>query len=157
MNKEVGFYCPVINNTELNQQIIQLLNTLSNKYNTILFNSEYNKIDQDFRKFSVLHCNQAKYFYGILVMFDASSVVIANSFPAPFKKLFVASEIFWHNKSQPATVLDYIVSEDIDIITYNKSIYDLYDICFRSPIANMNNGLVSEEFNNVIDSLFSIK
>lgn len=155
MNNQVGFYLPLISNTPASQNIIAVLNSISSKYNTILFNSQYNFIDRELRKFSVLHCNQSKYFYGALFAFDIDSVSIIRSFPAPKKKIFVTSEIFWKNKTYPAKISQDLILDDIDIMTYDSKIYDIYDICFKKPIINMNNGLTTEDFINVIDSIFS--
>lgn len=157
MNNQIGFYFPLLSNKTLDNSIVEILNNISYKYNTILFNSQYDIIDQSTRKFSVLHCNQAKYFYGILFAFDINSVSVINTFPAPHKKVFVTSEIFWQNKTYPSKVWQDLVLNDIDIIAYDTKVYDLYDICFKKPIFNMNNGLTSEDFLNVIDSILSTK
>jgi hypothetical protein len=155
MNNQIGFYIPLVSNTQLSQQIINVLNNISSKYNTVLFNSQYDFIDQEPRKFSVLHCNQSKYFYGILFAFDINSISIIDHFPAPHKKIFVTSDIFWQNKTYPAKVSHDLIMNNIDVITYNSKAYDLYDICFKKPLINMNNGLTSEDFLNVVDSIFS--
>lgn len=155
MNNQIGFYLPLISNTETSQNLIRILNNLSDKYNTILFNSQYDFIDQEARKFSILHCNQSKYFYGILAAFDIDSVSIIRSFPGPHKKLFVTADIFWQNKSFPAKIAENLIMDDLDIVTYNTRAYDLYDICFKKPAYNMVNGLTSEDFINVVNSLFS--
>lgn len=153
MNNEIGFYCPVISNDKKDQKIIEILNHVSDRYNTILFNSQYNIIDRNTRKFAVLHCNQSKYFYGNLFCFDIDSVSITRNFPAPSNKFFVASEIFWQNKAYPAKIWYDLIMNDMNIITYDKNIYDLYQICFKSPVFNMTNGFSTEEFDNVINSL----
>lgn len=155
MNNQIGFYIPLISNTEMSQSLVRVLNSLSDKYNTILFNSQYDFVDQEARKFSILHCNQSKYFYGTLAAFDIDSVSIIRSFPAPHKKIFVTSDIFWKNKSFPAKIAEDLILGDVDIITYDNKAYDLYDICFKKPVYNMDNGLTSEDFINVVDSIFS--
>jgi hypothetical protein len=155
MNKQIGFYLPLISNTAMSQNVIKVLNDISDQYNTILFNSQYDFIDNELRKFSVLHCNQSKYFYGLLFAFDIESVAVIRSFPAPAKKIFVTSEIFWKNKNHPAKMSQDLIMNDIDIITYSSEAYDIYNICFKKPILNMDNGLVSGDFTNVIDSILS--
>jgi len=157
MNNQIGFYIPLVSNTPLSQGLIKILNDISNKYNTILFNSQYDIIDMVPRKFSVLHCNQSNYFYGILFAFDIDSVSIIHSFPAPNKKVFVTSEIFWQNKTYPAKISQDLLDNEIDIVTYDNKAYDLYDICFKKPIFNMTNGLTSEDFLHVVDSLCSVE
>ena len=157
MNNQIGFYIPLVSNTQLNQSLLKILNDISDNYNTILFNSQYDFIDQTTRKFSVLHCNQSKYFYGILFAFDIDSVSIIHSFPAPNKKVFVTSEIFWKNKTYPAKISQDLLDSEIDIVTYDNKAYDLYDICFKKPIFNMTNGLTSEDFLNVINSLCPVE
>lgn len=155
MNNQVAFYLPLVSNTEASRNLVKILNNISSKYNTILFNSQYDFIDQEPRRFSVLHCNQSKYYYGILFAFDINSLSIIDHFPAPHKKIFVTSDIFWQNKTYPAKVSYDLIMNDIDIVTYDPKIYDLYNICFKKPLINMSNGLTSEDFVNVIDSVFS--
>lgn len=157
MNNQIGFYIPVIHNTEVHNAIIRILNKISEKYNTILFNSQYDAIDVEPRRFGVLHCNQSKYFYGMLFGFDINSISIMEAFPAPYKKIFITSDIFWKNKSYPAKMSQDLMMNNIDIVTLNDRAYDLYNICFKAPVFNMNNGLTSEDFLNVIDSLLSTK
>jgi hypothetical protein len=148
--KTIGFYCPFIHNNQEHQRLADLLNDLSDDFTTVLFNSSYGIINNNIVKYAILHCNQAKYFYGKLFLFDIDSVSIANTFPGPSKKIFIASDIFWENKSMPASVLSNLVSDDIDILTYDKTTYDLYDICLKTPIHNFENGLNNESIKKVI-------
>lgn len=152
MNNEIGFYCPVVSNNTKDNLIISALNKISEKYSTILFNSKYDLIDHQ-RKFAVLHCNQSKYFYGDLFCFDIDSVSIIKTFPGPRNKFFVSSEIFWKNKSYPSKVWLDLIMNDINIITYDQYMYDMYDICFKTPSYLMSNGFSPEEFNDVVDSV----
>lgn len=153
MSNDISFYCPAIHNNDAHNHIRKVLNDLSDSYNTIMFNSQYNAIDQFVRKYTVLHCNQARYFYGTMFVFDIDSVSVTKEFPAPKHKIFVAPDIFWQNKMTPSSAWTSLLPEDMHIITHDQRIYDLYSICFKKPLLNMSNGLSKEEVNNVIQSL----
>lgn len=153
MNNDVGFYCPVVHNTEQYNRIKAVLNGLSEQYNTIMFNSQYNVIDQAAKRYAVLHCNQARYFYGLLFAFDIDSVSVITNFPGPKNKIFVASDIFWQNKMMPSNTWISLLPQDLHIITHNQKIADLYSICFKAPIMNMTDNPSTEEFSDVIKKL----
>lgn len=153
MHSDIGFYCPAIHSTQQHSRIKEILNDLSEQYNTIMFNSQYNSIDQFIRKYTVLHCNQARYFYGLLFAFDIDSVSVITSFPAPKHKIFVSSDIFWQNKMMPSNTWTSLLPDDLHIITHNQKIADLYSICFKAPIMNMTDNLSTEEFSDVIKKL----
>lgn len=153
MSSDIAFYCPIIQNNEEHNRIKQVLNDLSDSYNTIMFNSQYSAIDQFVRKYAVLHCNQARYFYGTIFVFDIDSVSIVKEFPGPKNKLFIASDIFWQNKMTPSVIWNELLLDPIKIITYDKKNYDLYSICFKQPILNMSEGLNSGELKDVIENL----
>jgi hypothetical protein len=152
-NTEIGFYYPFMKGNDQDKLIHNVLNDISKNANTILFNSKYEMITPDKQEYAILHCSQSKYFYGILFGFDIDSISIINTFPGPSKKVFLASDIFWQEKNIPTKVWDSLLTENINIVTYNETIYDLYSICFKEPLYNMKNGLNPEELNYVIQNL----
>lgn len=152
-NTEIGFYYPLMTGTDRDKIIHNTLNDVSNNANTILFNSKYEAVATDIQKYAILHCSQSKYFYGILFGFDIDSISIINTFPGPNKKVFIASDVFWQDKSIPTKVWDSLLTENINVVTHSERIYDLYSICFKEPLYNMKNGFNAEELNYVIQNL----
>lgn len=153
MISQIGFYCPNISNKDFDMNIVGVLNGLSDGYtNTILFNTTFN-IPINHRKFCILPSVGAKYFYGVLFCFDVDSLHIINTFPGPSHKFFVTDNIFWQNKQTPATAWSHLLGSDTSIITLNQKTYDLYDICFKKPKLNMNDGFNLKECKNVLQTI----
>lgn len=150
-NNTIGFYCPIISGNQKDNIICEVLNKLSDNHETILFNSEYHPIGEN-NKFCILHCNQAKYFYGKLLCFDIDSLVIIDTFPGPSQRILVADDIFWQNKNIPFITWNQMIFSNTDIITTNQKTHDLYEICFKKPLYSINN-LDSQELTNVIQKL----
>lgn len=156
MNKQIGFYCPFMDNTDIKTNIRNTLNDISDEYNTIMFNSKYDVLDGSPRKYSILHCNQARYFYGAVLSFDIDAISIVNTFPAPSKKVFIASDIYWQNKNMSASVWSRLIPDEVEVITHDARIYDLYSICFKKPAYNMENGLNGEELKYVLREVLKL-
>jgi hypothetical protein len=153
MNKQIGFYCPHITNSPEHQLIIDVLNGLSTGItNTIMFNTIYEPVANN-RKFCLLPSVGAKYFNGVLFCFDIDSLSVINNFPSPSHKILITDNIFWKNKGIPTSYWTNLLDSNISIITTSQNAYDMYDICFKTPIMNMNNGLNLEECNNVLQRL----
>lgn len=153
MISQIGFYCPTMIANDSCMNIAQVLNGLSDGFiNTILFNTSFNLPMND-RKFCILPSIGAKYFTGVLFCFDVESLHILNSFPSPSHKFFVTDDIFWQNKGNPATILAHLLGADTNVITLNQRAYDLYNICFKTPSANMTNGFNLQECKNVLQTI----
>lgn len=150
--KQIGFYCPRINNTTKDIQIINVLNGLSSKgNNTIMFNTVFDtSINNDF---CILPSVGAKYFYGILFCFDIESLKIIRNFPGPSNKFFVTDNIFWQNKKAPASIWYDLLDSNTNIITLNQKTYDLYSICFKQPLINMQNEFNLKECEDVLQTI----
>lgn len=153
MISQIGFYCPKITKQESHINIVNVLNELSDGYtNTILFNTSF-ELPIANRKFCILPSLGAKYFYGVLFCFDIDSLNLINSFPGPSHKFLVTDDIFWQNKQTPATLWSQILDSQTSIITLNQKTYDLYDICFKTPTLNMNNGFNLQECKDVLQTI----
>lgn len=153
MVKQIGFYCPHISNTPYHRSIVEVLNGLSDQFtNTIMFNTIYEQIENN-RKFCLLPSVNARYFYGMLFCFDADSLWVVSTFPGPSKKIFITDDIIWQNKYLPSHLWTNLLESATQIITLNKKAYDLYSICFKNPILNMENGFNLLECKNAIQNL----
>jgi hypothetical protein len=148
---DIGFYLNIADESDKVNRIIDTLNNISDKHpydNVILFNGEYNRIDIN-KKFPILHLNQAKYFRGILVVFDVSSAMITRSFPAPRHQILYVDEMFWsRDRTIPATFWGEIFDNDnISLLASNQEIYDVLSICWKQPKAIITNIAAQEIYN----------
>lgn len=154
---DIGFYLlNVQNNNETHRQILSCINNLCARYpyaNIILFNDQFNAIDID-HKYYVLHINQAKYFNGILFVFDAKSAMITQTFPCPKYQVLYCKEPEWSKQtSTPYGFWNNIYNrENFELITSNEDVYNLLEICWKKPLSLIKN-IDSEEITNVISKL----
>lgn len=136
---DIGFYLTSASHSEKIDSIISTINSMVDERpydNIILFNSDYNRIDNN-KKFPIIHINQAKYFRGYLFVFDVKSAMITKTFPSNEKQFLYVDEIPWSTE-EPTPLLFWqsiFNSENIETIAKNKQIYDLLEICWKTPIS----------------------
>ena len=153
----IGFYLlDVTPDDPLQNQILSSINNfcLSNPYyNVVVFNNQFNKVDVN-HKYYMLHIQQAKYFDGILFIFDIKSAMLTQSFPSPKKQIFYVSESDWSKNTTIPYGFWYNIymKENIEIITDNPTTYDLFEICWKKPLKLISE-INAEEFKNVISEL----
>lgn len=153
MIDQIGFYIPVVTPSPEHNNILNVLNDLSDGYvNTIVFNTTFNTNIHN-RKFCLLPSVGAKYFRGALFCFDTHSFDVISTFPSPCNKFFVTDDIFWQDKQTPLSSYMKLIDNKTSIIALNKKCYDLYSICFRAPIMNMENGFTSKGCLNVLQTI----
>ena len=153
---DIGFY--LLDITAENQQqdiFIKSINEfceLNPYYNIVLFNNQFAKIDN--KKYYTLHIQQAKYFTGLLFIFDVRSAMLTQTFPSPKKQILYMSDAEWSNK--PAVPYGFweniYMRDNIEIITDNKDTYNLCEICWKQPLYLLES-ISGKEFNNVINKL----
>lgn len=154
---DIGFYTIDIDNkNEKDNQKLQCLNKLYELRpydNIVLFNSQFNALDID-RKYYTLHISEAKYFKGVLFLFDIKSTLLARNFPAPKNKILFLENTDWQNDHRfPYTFWHNIyMNQDIELISTTKQIDDLCKICWKNPISYIEN-YNHEEINNVLQKL----
>lgn len=134
---DIGFYLTTATDSIKCNQIIKTMNDMISDHpydNIILFNGTYNRIDPD-KKFPIIHLSQAKYFRGILLVFDATSAMITRTFPSPKKQIFYIDDLFWmKDLSIPAAFWNSIFSnEDILKVSSRSDITDIIEICWNKP------------------------
>ena len=97
----IGFYLLDVEQKNLKQQnILQAINELYEirpHDNVILFNNRFLTVDPN-QKYYTLHINEAKYFKGILFVFDIKSAMLTKSFAAPRKQLLLVDNPEWSEK-----------------------------------------------------------
>lgn len=154
---DIGFYLLDIQaDNDKQTKIIDSINDLCKYFpyaNIVLFNNQYNNIYKD-NKFYTLHIQQAKYFDGILFVFDTRSAMLTQTFPAPKKQILYIAEPEWcKDTSIPHSFwYDIYMKENIELIVANNEMYDLCEICWKKPISIVSD-INGTEFKNVISQL----
>lgn len=134
-NKVLDSMCEFIDNNPYNQYV--LFNSVNQKLHT------YNV--------PILHLSQAKFFDGDLFLFDYVSCLISKSFPNIKNKYFYAQDAWWANAPEANYTQwqSIIMDPSLSIIAKNKTIYDIYNICWKQPIGISEN-LKYEELKTII-------
>lgn len=151
---DIGFYLVDCDNSEKHNSIINLINQLvvDHPYdNIILFNNKYRRVDSA-KKFPILHLSHAKYFYGTLVCFDMKSASMAKTFPGPSKQFFYCDTLDWTSHKEARAVLWNNIYKNMNIISTDKKIADLLNICWELNIHTLPD-LNAGDFYNVISKV----
>lgn len=150
----IGFFLPHVTNNETHVSIINTINNLAtmSSNNIVVFNNYFHYID-DHKKYYILSSNHAKYFQGLLFVFKTEDTFLTQTFPAPTKQILYLNTPEWsNNRNIPYTVWHNIyMNTRYEIIAGNQDVYDIFEICWKKPIA------IAESFNtkdveNVIQS-----
>lgn len=153
----IGFYLlDVTANNTHHQAILSSINELCvlRPYdNIVLFNNKFDAVDID-HKYYTLHISEAKYFKGIIFVFDIKSAMLTKTFPAPQKQLLYLNEAEWASKKQiPYAFWNSIYNNaDFELIAANEDLYELSSVCWKEPIDTIEK-LNGELINNVIQKL----
>jgi hypothetical protein len=154
---DIGFYLLDVDAKNADQtKILAAINQLcvDRPYdNIVLFNNQFNKLDNR-HKYYILHIQQAKYFDGILFVFDTKSAMLTQTFPSPKKQILFMSEPEW--SVNPALPYGFWYSiymkPQVELLTDKQETHDIIDICWKKPI-----GLIpeinSKELQNVLSKL----
>lgn len=143
MKTDIGFILIKINNDAIYDNIFQTIKNIENNnpYNqTLIFSSYCEKIET--YNLPILHLSQSQFFYGTLFLFDLPSIILSNKFPNATKRVLYTGSLPWHGNSSTAyqewaSLYD---QENLDIVTSNSELYDIYNICWKKPLG------ISERF-----------
>ena len=121
--------------------------------NIVLFNNKFECVDLD-HKYYILHVSQAKYFKGLLFIFDVRTAMLTKTFTTPSKQLFFVDKSDWGEKTDiPYTFWrDIYMNKNFEIIAENRTIYELCELCWKKPIAEISN-FDTQGINDVIQKL----
>lgn len=153
----IGFYLlDVDQNNQQQRLILNAINELCEKRpndNIVLFNNKFNTVDPN-QKYYILHISEAKYFKGILFVFDIKSAMLTKTFPAPRKQLFMVNNTEWSEKKDlPYSFWNGIYNnEDFELVTSNEDLQTLCGICWKEPLENIDT-LNGETLDNVLQKL----
>lgn len=153
----IGFYLlDVANDNQKHQQLLKTINSLCESRpfdNIVIFNNQFNTIDLD-HKYYILHINQAKYFDGILFVFDIKSAVLTKTFPSPKKQILLVDKNEWSiKKNVPYKFWHNIYNSDnFELIVENKDMFDLCELCWKKPISIIMN-FQTKDIENVLQKI----
>jgi hypothetical protein len=154
MYKDIGFYITDVDENSHNN-ILDTINDFieNNPYkNVVVFNNVFNKINTN-NKYYLLHLNEAKYFNGILFIFNPTDASLCSTFPGPSHKIFYTSEIYWQNNPYiPYVSWKNIFLKDITTIVSSQEHYNIYSMCWKQPLL-IDEKFTKETINNVIKSI----
>tara|TARA_B100000902_G_scaffold400060_1_gene475389 strand:- start:34683 stop:35153 length:471 start_codon:yes stop_codon:yes gene_type:complete len=153
----IGFY--ILDIDPQNQHQATLLNSINELCkarpydNIVLFNNKFNTIDLD-HKYYILHISEAKFFKGVLFVFDIRSALLTKTFPAPQKQILHIRDNTWSEKKDiPYRFWESIYMNDkFELIADSKDMFELCDTCWRTPIATVQH-FQPKDIENVIQKL----
>lgn len=121
--------------------------------NIVLFNNKFECVDPD-HKYYILHMSQAKYFKGVLFIFDMRTAMITKSFSASSHQLLVMDQTDWSEKTDiPYTFWEEIyMNNNLNVIAETDEVFDLFELCWKKPIAKISN-FETKELDDVIQKL----
>lgn len=140
---DTGFVFIKLNNSAIYTKYFETIKKLidENPLNQIVvFNSYNEKINTN--SVPILHLSHAKFFYGDLFLFDLPSAMITQGFTNIKKRyLYVNSAPWLDSPSTNYKIWENIYgSDNLEFIAQNKTLYDLYSICWKQPVG------ISENF-----------
>lgn len=153
----IGFYILDIHqNDEFQRNILDNINKLcaNRPYdNIVLFNNNFNTVDID-QKYYILSINHAKYFKGLLFLFDTESALLTRTFPGPSKQILYMSKPEWFENCHLPFTMWYNLYMDnrFELLPASKDMEYFIDTCWKKPLKTIEH-FNHEELNNVIQQL----
>jgi hypothetical protein len=134
-NKDIGFVLLKMDN---NSSVIDTaLSICANRpYDQIsLFSSSVNNWSDG--RLPIFHINEVKYFFGSLFIFDLASLILTRDCPNLINRYFYATNIPWTDRPETSYSdwKDIFYQPNLEIIAPNKTISDVYEICWKKPLA----------------------
>lgn len=153
----IGFY--LLNIEAGNGYQASILNSINElckirPYDQIVLFNDITQVIHSNTGYYMLHINEAKYFDGILFVFDAKSLMLSKDFPSPVKQIFIMAQAEWaQNKTTPYRAWESLfMPNNIELVTTNTDLENLCSICWKDPVANIDQ-LNGEILNNVLQKI----
>jgi hypothetical protein len=139
----IGFILIHIDNNAYYDHIFKQIKKLidSSPYSNIcIFTSNCDKTET--YNIPILHLAHAKFFNGVLWLFDIPGVLLSKNFCNTQNKILYANDMPW-TKEKNNSFLEWknIYSNELDFVVTDQYLYDIYNICWKKPLSTM------EEFN----------
>jgi hypothetical protein len=137
----LGFVLLKIKNDNHYDIILKNIKALIDKNfysNICIFNSSCEKIET--YNIPIFHLSHSKFFNGKLFLFDLQSIILTKTFTNLEKKIIYTDNIPWtKNRTGPYKEWQDIYEKELDFITTNEYLYDIYNLCWKKPIGIMEN------------------
>ena len=151
-NRDTGFvFIKLDNNNAYNRYFETIREFINNNPvdQTVIFNSYNERINTN--NIPILHLSHAKFFYGNLFLFELGAAILSKNFTNINKRyLYVHNAPWLESPSSSYSIWkDVYGSENLEFITANQQIYDLYEICWKKPIGISEN-FTYEELSKII-------
>jgi hypothetical protein len=138
----IGFYIPnVSTQIEEHKYIIDNINKLCQLRpydNIVIFNNYFQLVDPK-KKYYTLSINHAKYFKGILFLFDSRSAFLTQTFPGPDKQIIYLQTPEWSSQSAVPYMMwhNIYMNNKFETISGNIDIDQLIKTCWKTPLAQV--------------------
>lgn len=138
--RNIGFLLPKLDNQEKTSLIVREISLYirhHRKDHVVIFSSDNQIIDN--YNVPILHLNESKFFFGSLFLMDLPSVILSNSYPNITNRYFYVTSIPWEKNPNFLYKEWFGVygSNNLNIITSNEDIYNIYAVCWKQPIKIM--------------------
>ena len=152
----IGFY--ILDIDQQNQQsasyleAINELCTLRPMDNIVVFSNVPNAIITN-NKYYMLHISHAKFFKGVIFMFDTKSRLLTQTFKTPSKQVMYMDTIPWGKENQRDNYRQWkglFDSTDVDFIAKDEKTSEILDICWKKPLSVMPT-VTAKDINDVIE------
>lgn len=140
---DIGFVLLNIDNSPIYDTILTTIKKFvdNNPYSQIvIFNSQCNKLNT--YNIPILHLSHAKFFDGVLFVFDMQSIIICKKFTNATKKYFYASNVPWYSSNKHYGYWKNLLDDqNLEIVVSDTSLYNIYNICWKETCG------IAKEFN----------
>jgi hypothetical protein len=153
LKNSLGFLLFSIQNTEAYEAIFSNIDKLLRNNpgsDIIVFSNNSDKINT--YNIPILHLNHAKFFDGNLWVFDIMGLVFTKQFTNLNKRILYTNEIPWiKNRNHNYNEWKEMYMNNLDFVTTNDYLYDIYHLCWKKPLDIMEN-FNHEKIQHIIQS-----
>lgn len=140
----IGFFLTNIQQ-ESHKHIMEAINNYTETHpydNVVVFNNSFEAINNN-NRYYIAHLSYAKYFDGILFIFNSTDASVASNFPGSKKQIFIADNIYWNTQKHVPYILwkNIFMNTNLEIVTQSPEHEQIYTMCWKKPL------YVSKEFN----------
>jgi|TARA_B100002019_G_scaffold133692_1_gene114991 hypothetical protein len=152
MKQDLGFIILKTDNTAMHEAIFKSIKSIidNNPYNQICVFNSYNEKANTYN-IPIVHLNQAKFFYGNIVVFDSLSLMMAKNFPNINKIFFFVNDSVWSQQaySRYKNIKEMFDTQNLEFIASNSRTSEIYELCWKKPIC-VSGDLSYESIKNIL-------
>lgn len=140
----IGFFLTNIQQ-ESHKNILEAIDNYAKSHpydNVIVFNNTFETFNTN-NSYYVVHLSHAKYFDGILFVFNSTDASVTSNFPGPKKQIFITDQIYWQIQKHIPYILwkNIFMNTNLEIVSQSPEHEQIYNMCWKKPL------YVSKEFN----------